>query len=209
MSRAKREIPHYYLGEQVALGATLDWLAAANANRPPATRLLLTALCVRAVALAAREHRDFNGWYAEDRFQPADGVHVGVAVALRSGGLLAPAIMHADDKPLDAVMAELRDLVARARAGSLQRRELTEGTITLTHLGEAGVQQVYGIVYAPQVALIGVGGISVRPWVAADRVVPERTTWVTLSADHRVTDGHAGSRFLAAVAARLREPATL
>jgi pyruvate dehydrogenase E2 component (dihydrolipoamide acetyltransferase) len=208
MSRAKREIPHYYLGEQVALGPALDWLAAANAGRPPATRLLLTALCIRAVALAAREHRDFNGWYSDDRFRPADAVHVGVAVALRGGGLLAPAIMHADEKPLDAVMTELRDLVARTRAGSLQRRELTEGTITLTHLGEEGVQQVYGIVYAPQVALVGVGGIAVQPWVAGDRLVPERTAWLTLSADHRVTDGHAGSRFLAAVAARLRDPAT-
>jgi pyruvate dehydrogenase E2 component (dihydrolipoamide acetyltransferase) len=209
MSRAKREVPHYYLGEQVALGPALDWLATANAGRPPATRLLLTALCIRAVALAAREYRDFNGWYTDNRFHPADAVHVGVAVALRGGGLLAPAIMHADEKSLTAVMIELRDLVARARGGSLQRRELTEGTITLTHLGETGTQQVYGIIYAPQVALVGVGGIAVQPWVAGIRVVPERTAWVTLAADHRVTDGHAGSRFLAAVTARLRDPAAL
>jgi pyruvate dehydrogenase E2 component (dihydrolipoamide acetyltransferase) len=209
MSRAKREVPHYYLGEEVALGPALDWLAAQNATRPPATRILPAALYVRAVALAAREHRDFNGWHTEGEFHAAGEVHVGVAIALRGGGLLAPAIMHADEKPLDTLMTELRDLISRARAGSLQRRELTDATITLTHLGEGGVQQVYGIVYAPQVALVGVGGIAVRPWVAGERVVPERTAWLTLSADHRVTDGHAGSRFLAAVAARLRDPAAL
>lgn len=209
MSRAKREVPHYYLGEQIALGAALDRLAALNAERPPATRILPAALYVRAVALAAREHRDFNGWYTAGEFRAADEVHVGVAIALRGGGLLAPAIMHADEKPLDTVMNELRDLIARARAGSLQRRELTDATITVTHLGEGGVQQVYGIVYAPQVALVGVGGIAVRPWVVGERVVPERTAWLTLSADHRVTDGHAGSRFLASVATRLGDPAAL
>lgn len=209
MSRAKREVPHYYLGEQVALGPALDWLGAQNAARPPLTRLLPAALYVRAVALAAREHRDFNGWYTAGAFHAADAVHVGVAIAPRGGGLLAPAIMHADEKALETVMNELRDLIARARAGSLQRRELADATITLTHLGDGGVQQVYGIVYAPQVALVGVGGIAVRPWVIGDRVLPERTAWLTLSADHRVTDGHAGSRFLESVAARLHDPAAL
>jgi pyruvate dehydrogenase E2 component (dihydrolipoamide acetyltransferase) len=209
MSRAKREIPHYYLGELVAVGPALDWLAERNAARPVAARLLLAAVYLKAVALAARDHEGFNGAFVEGEFRRAPAVNVGVAVTLRGGGLLAPAVLEADTKPVDQLMAELKDLVARARGGTLSRRELAEATITVTNLGEASVAQVYGIVYAPQVALVGIGGVARRPWVVGDRVQPEPTAWLTLSADHRVTDGHAGARFLAAIAARLSDPARL
>ena len=209
MSRAKREIPHYYLSEQVPLGAAVEWLRRSNAGRPVSERLLVAALYLRAVALAALRHPAMNGWFVDGAFRPSAGVHLGMAISLRGGGLIAPAIHALEQRSLADTMGALGDLVARARAGRLRREELTEGTITLTNLGDNSVDAVHGIIYAPQVALVGVGKVSERPWVVGGQVVPMPAVTLTLAADHRVSDGHAGARFLADIAARLQHPEAL
>jgi len=209
MARSKREIPHYYLAEDVPLASAVAWLRDRNAQRPVTERILLAALFVKATALAARAHPDMNGVYVGDAFQPAPSVHVGVAISLRGGGLLAPAIHAVEHKPLPQLMRELGDLVARARAGSLRRDELADPTITVTNLGDTGVDAVHGVIYAPQVALLGVGKVSERAWVVDGRLAAVPVVTMTLAADHRVSDGHAGARFLAEIAARLQRPELL
>jgi len=209
MARSKREIPHYYLGQHVDMTRAMEWLAAANAPRPPGERLLPAALLMKAVALACREHPALNGFFVDGAARPAEGVHLGVAIALRGGGLVAPAIHDADALDLDALMAGLRDLTRRARHGQLRGSEMTDPTITVTNLGDRGVETVYGVIYPPQVALVGFGRIVERPWARDGMLGAHPVVHATLAADHRAGDGHTGGLFLAAIDRRLQEPETL
>jgi pyruvate dehydrogenase E2 component (dihydrolipoamide acetyltransferase) len=209
MSRSKREIPHYYLAHQVDVTACEQWLIRTNATRPPENRLLIAALAIKSVALAARRFPAFNGFYLDGKFQPAAAVHAGVAIALRGGGLAAPALHDADRVSLKALMASMRDLVQRTRAGRIRSSELADSTITVSSLGERGVEALYGIIYPPQVAIIGFGKAVMRPWVVDGAIGPRSVVTITLSADHRVSDGHAGALFLAAIGDLLQEPEKL
>ncbi len=209
MARSKREIPHYYLATTIDMTAALDWLAAHNAALPVRERLLPAVLTLKAVALAAREVPAINGYWTDGALHTSDAVHIGVAISLRQGGLIAPAIHDADHKPLERLMSDLRDLVQRVRAGGLRSSELTDPTITVTSLGDRGADIVHGVIYPPQVALVGFGAIAVRPWVHAGAVAARRTVEATLAADHRATDGHEGSAFLAALDRLLQDPEQL
>lgn len=209
MSRSKREIPHYYLSETVPLQNATHWLAAENTKRPLAERLLLAALLLKSVAIACEKYPDMNGLYREGRFEPGNSVHVGVAISLRQGGLIAPAIHDVQKKNLTELMRDLSDLVKRARAGSLRSSEMSDPTITVTNLGDQGVEAVFGVIYPPQVALVGFGRVTERPCVLDGglRIVPAATA--SLAADHRVSDGHRGALFLAEIARLLQQPENL
>jgi pyruvate dehydrogenase E2 component (dihydrolipoamide acetyltransferase) len=205
MARSAREIPHYYLATAVDLGRATSWLTERNAARPVAERLLPAALFVKAAALAARKVPTLNGTWI-DGFQPSPDVHVGMAISLRGGGLVAPAVRNADQLGIDELMAALRDLVARARAGRLRSSEMSSPTITVTSLGDEGADEVFGVIYPPQVALVGFGRVAERPWAEHGMVGARPTVQVTLAADHRASEGHEGSRFLATIDKLLREP---
>jgi pyruvate dehydrogenase E2 component (dihydrolipoamide acetyltransferase) len=209
MSRSNREIPHYYLATDVDVGRALAWLARTNAERPIADRILPAALFLRAVALALREAPELNCHWTDGAFRPGAGIHPGVAVALRGGGLVAPALHDADGMSLDALMRALRDVVQRARTGMLRSSELTDATVTITNLGDLGVQAVFGVVFPPQVALVGIGTVIERPWAEQGMVGVRPVATVTLAADHRASDGLTGGRFLSAVARLLRAPEQL
>jgi pyruvate dehydrogenase E2 component (dihydrolipoamide acetyltransferase) len=209
MARSKREIPHYYLDHQVDVGKCEAWLARTNAERPPDQRLLIAALMLKAVALAAHRFPAFNGFYREGKFEPSSAVHPGVAIAIRGGGLAAPAIHDADKLALDDLMERLRDLVQRMRAGRIRSSEIADATITVSSLGERGVEALYGVIYPPQVAIVGVGKVVVRPWVIDGAIGPRPVVTMTLAADHRVSDGHTGALFLAETARLLQEPEKL
>jgi pyruvate dehydrogenase E2 component (dihydrolipoamide acetyltransferase) len=209
MSRSKREVPHYYLTDQVPLAAAAAWVRQTNEGRPVTERLLMAALYLRAVACSAVRHPAMNGFFVDGTFRPSAVAHVGMAISLRGGGLIAPGIHAVDQMTLTQAMQALADLVARARAGRLRREELAEPTITLTNLGDQSVDAVHGIIYAPQVAIVGFGKVAERPWVVGGQVVPTAVVTLTLAADHRVSDGHAGARFLAEIAGRLQHPESL
>jgi pyruvate dehydrogenase E2 component (dihydrolipoamide acetyltransferase) len=209
MARSKREIPHYYLGQHIDLTRALAWLDEVNAGRPPGERLLPAALLVKATALACRAHPALNGFFVDGELREAEHVHPGVAIALRGGGLVAPAIHDADGLGLDALMAALRDLTGRARAGRLRGSEMTDATITVTSLGDRGVETVYGVIHPPQVALVGFGKVTERAWAAGGMVGAHPVVHATLAADHRAGDGHTGGRFLADIDRRLQEPQEL
>ncbi len=206
MTRSKREIPHYYLGSEIEVEHALQWLENFNASRPLADRLLFAALALRAVALALRAVPDLNGQFVDGRFRRSEAIHVGVVTALRGGGVVVPAVHDADRLTLPELMAALRDVIARARSGRLRSSDLADSTITLTHLGDLGVETVYGVIYPPQVALVGLGRVFPRATVRDGAIVATRVVNATLSGDHRVTDGLAGARFLAALRARFDDP---
>lgn len=209
MARSNREIPHYYLGAHVDLSRALAWLDEYNTGRPMAERLLPAALFLKAAALAARRVPEVNGFWPDDHFVPSEAVHLGVAVSLRRGGLVAPAIHDADRLRLDELMAALRDLVQRARTGRLRSSEMSDPSITVTNLGDRGVETAYGVIYAPQVALVGFGRVVEQPWAENGLLGVRPVVHVTLSADHRASDGHRGGLYLAAIERLLQEPERL
>ena len=209
MSRSKREIPHYYLWETVPMQRAVDWLARANEGRAVTERLLMAVLLLKATALACKAYPDMNGYYRDGAFQPAPAVHMGVAISLRQGGLVAPAIHDADKLPLPDLMKSLADLVKRARAGSLRSSEMSDPTITVTNLGEGGVEATFPVIYPPQVAIVGFGRVALRPWVEGDSVRAAPTVVASLAADHRASDGHRGARFLDELGRLLQQPEKL
>lgn len=209
MARSKREIPHYYLAEDIELSTALAFLERRNLELSVEERLLPAVLLIKATALAVRDVPELNGFWTDDRFQPGSGVHLGFAVALRGGGLIAPAIHDADERPLTDLMGTIRDLVRRARAGTLRASEMSDPTLTVTSLGERGARAVYGVIYPPQVALVGFGRITERPWAEGGMLAARPVTTVTLAADHRQSDGATGGRLLAAIANNLQRPEEL
>lgn len=209
MSRSKREIPHYYLVEEILLDTSLAWLSERNAQRPITERVLPAVLQLKAVALAAQRFTEFNGFWRNEGFEPAPGVHVGVAISLRGGGLVAPAIHDVAEKNLDELMGDLTDLVARARAGSLRSSEMSDPSITVTNLGDEGVDAVFGVIYPPQVALVGFGKPMQRVCAIDGGIRIVTAVQASLAADHRASDGHRGALFLNAIGEYLQQPEVL
>ncbi|MFJ7904712.1 dihydrolipoamide acetyltransferase family protein [Streptomyces sp. NPDC096198] len=209
MSRSKREIPHYYLSTTIDLAAAEDWLRRINRTRAPTDRLVPAALLLKAAAVAAREVPALNGYWQNGGFAPASEINLGIAVSLRQGGLLAPVIHNADTLPPDALMSRLKELVQRARRGRLRGTETAGATLTVTSLGDQGVEAVFGVIHPPQVALVGFGAVVERPWAVGGMLGVRPVVTATLAADHRATDGAVGARYLTAVDRLLQRPEEL
>lgn len=198
MVKSKREIPHYYLSCEIDLNKALTWLEKYNSTHSITERILYIALLIKGVVRAIEEFPDFNGFVIDNEFKSSASIHIGIAISLHKGGLIPPALLNTDKMSLIEIMQNLTDLVTRARTGKLRGSEISNPTITITNLGELGADTVFGVIYPPQVALVGFGKISLR-----------RTITATLSADHRVTNGHLGSAFLSAINNFLQEPEKL
>ncbi len=196
MSRSNHDIPHYYLETQIDLSHPLQWLESQNQKRSIKDRILPVVLLIKAVARSLMEVPELNGYWIDDHLQVQESIHIGFAISLRQGGLVTPAIHHADLQSLDQLMVTLRDLIERTRAGRLRSSEMSEATTTLTNLGDMGVEKVFGVIYPPQVALVGFGRICEQPWAEHGLVGARPVVTATLSGDHRATDGIIGARFL-------------
>jgi pyruvate dehydrogenase E2 component (dihydrolipoamide acetyltransferase) len=206
MARSNREIPHYFLETPISMQRALQWLEAENEERSVQERLLPVALLLRAVIRALDDVPALNGYWRNDRHDPQEAIHLGVAISLRQGGLVIPAIRNADQKTVDELMQALDDLITRARSGRLRSSELTEATITVTNLGDLGVETVHGMIYPPQVALVGFGKITEHPWAEDGMLGVRPVVTATLAGDHRATDGRQGAKFLDAINKHLQHP---
>lgn len=209
MARSKQTIPHYYLSATVDLDAATTWLHAVNEAAPVQDRMIMAAVQLRAVALAARAVPEVNGHWFDGGFRPSGSVDLGVIVSLRGGGLIAPTIVAADTIPLRELMVRLRGAVDRARSARLLSSDAAPASITVTNLGDLGVDAVFGVIPPPQVAIVGLGAVSERPCAVNGLlgVRPQVTT--TLSADHRASDGAVGARFLNTLGDLLQRPEQL
>ncbi|WP_064607771.1 dihydrolipoamide acetyltransferase family protein [Photobacterium sp. J15] len=209
MELSKREIPHYYLSLDIDVTKTVKWLQAENDKREPDGRILLLALLLKATAQALARFPTLNGFYQQHQFEPGKGIHIGNAISLRDGGLVIPAIHDVDQLSADAIMQALRDVTERSRTGHLRTSELTDATITVTSIGDRGSDSVFGVIYPPQVAIVGFGRLRQAAIVKNGELVIADTITVTLSADHRVSDGTLGAKFLRALSNNLQKPEAL
>jgi pyruvate dehydrogenase E2 component (dihydrolipoamide acetyltransferase) len=208
MSKSNREIPHYYLEKKIDLTKALTWLQEANRQRTIKKRLLPVSLLIKAVAKTLLEFPDLNAVW-ENGLQPKKDINIGFAISLRSGGVVIPAIHQVETKSIDEIMEMLNDIIPRARALKLRSSELSDSTITITSIGEGGADSVFGVIYPPQVAIIGFGNSTEQPF-AENGMLGIRTIMnVTLAGDHRATDGLTGSRFLGSLNNHLQNPELL
>ena len=209
MARSKRTIPHYYLSLLVDYSAARAWLDTHNAGVTIDARMLPVVPLLKAIALAAQQVPGFSGYYNDAGYQPADTVNLGVAIATRGGGLIAPAILDAPNKTAPELMQALSNLVGRTRGGRLKSSEMSAGTLTVTSLGDDSMDAVFPVIYPPQVAIVGAGTIAERPWAVDGRVESRMTVQLSLAADHRVSDGRSGARFLGRIRDLLQTPEKL
>lgn len=208
MSKSNREIPHYFLEKRMDMSKALELMKESNKSRPVQKRILPVALLIKAVAKALDEVPDLNATW-ENGLQRKNEINIGFVVSLRSGGIMVPAILQADSKTVEEIMETLNDLIPRARAFKLRSSELSQSTFTITSIGEGGADKVFGLIYPPQVGIVGFGEISEQPFAEEGMLGIRPVVDVTLSADHRATDGLIGSRFLVALNKHLQNPESL
>ena len=175
---------------------------------PGADRVTLNDLLLRAVALALVRHPMVNAQFEGEEIVQFENADVAIAVAAQAG-LVTPIVRAANLKSLAAIAKESRDLIERARLGTLLREEISGGTFTISNLGMYGISRFDAIINAPQVAILAVGAVSQRPVVRAGALSIAEMATLTLSADHRVVDGAVGAAFLATLRGLLERPQAL
>ncbi len=209
MSRSNAEIPHYYLSTSINMTPALKWLEELNAKRSINERILPAALMIRAVVSALKKVPALNGFWQDNAPKISDEINPGIAIALRKSGLITPAILNTQQMNLNEIMKSLDDLITRTRSGKLKGSEMTQQTITITNLGDLGVESVLGVIYPPQVAIVGIGRIIDKPWAENDMLSVRKVVQVTLAGDHRATDGRTGAQFLDKLDKILQKPEEL
>ncbi|MBU1667351.1 2-oxo acid dehydrogenase subunit E2 [bacterium] len=209
MSKSNTEIPHYYLSTSINMTAALKWLEELNSQRPIGERILPAALLIHAIVLALKKVPQLNGFWQNDTQEIISEINPGIAIALRKGGLITPAILNTQEMNLNETMHSLDDLITRTRTGKLKGGEMTQQTITITNLGDLGIESVFGVIYPPQVAIVGIGNIMDVPWAENDMLCARKVVKVTLAGDHRATDGRIGAQFLDKLDKILQKPEEL
>lgn len=208
MSQSKREAPHYYLLVDIDMTDAMALRTQYNALAPEDERASINDLIVRACALALQAHPAFNATIEGDAVTQRGAQNVCIAIAL-DDGLIAPAILDAGAKSVGEIARDARDLAERSKNGALRADEVTEGTFTITNLGAYGIETLIGIIQPPQTAILGVGSVMPQAVVRDDAVTVRQVMKVALSADHRVTDGAQGARFLGEIKRVLETPLAL
>lgn len=209
MSRSNREIPHYHLTLTIDVQAAVDYVHARNRELPMGEQLVTAALLLVAAARAAKEVPQLNGHWVDEGFRAAAAVDLGLILSLRGGGLLVPTIADADLLGAEAMMSRVRELTKRARAGRLRGSDLSAPSLSVSNLGDQGADSVHGVIYPPQVALVGFGAVVQRPWAVGGLLGVRSLVTATLSGDHRATDGATGARLLRAIDRLLQKPEEL
>lgn len=208
VSKSNKEIPHYYLEKKIDMTKALTWLREANSKRSIQKRLLPAALIIKATAKSLVDFPNLNAIW-DNGLQPKKEINIGFVVSLRGGGVIVPAIRNANLKNIDEIMETLNDIIPRARAMKLRSSDLSDTTISITSLGEGGADMVFGVIYPPQVAIVGFGGSSQQPFVENGMLGIRSVFTATLAGDHRATDGLTGSDFLSTLNNYLQNPESL
>ncbi|HET8561456.1 MAG TPA: dihydrolipoamide acetyltransferase family protein [Marmoricola sp.] len=203
------KVPHFHLTFAVDAGPLLELRRQLNEQvLSEDQRCTVTDLLVRAVGLGLVRHREVNAYWAGDRLVRHGRVNVGLAVAL-DNGLIVPVLRDADRKPVTTIVAESRDLTARARAGRLTPDEFKGGTFTLSNLGAFGVEHFTAVINPPEAAILAVGAAREEAVVRDGEVSVRSMMRLTMTSDHRVLDGAASAAFLRDLVDLLEHPLRL
>jgi pyruvate dehydrogenase E2 component (dihydrolipoamide acetyltransferase) len=209
MVESKQVIPHFYVTSEVDMEAAIAFREQVNAQfTDDASKVSFNDLIVKAVALGLREFPNLNTTLEGDTLYDHANIDVNIAVAIE-GGLIAPFVPDADQKSLGTIARTAKDLIKRAREGGLQPHEFQGGTFTISNLGMYDVEEFIAIINPPQAAILAIGSITETPVVKDGQVVVGHRMKISLSCDHRVSDGAEVARFLLAVKKYLQHPMLL
>jgi pyruvate dehydrogenase E2 component (dihydrolipoamide acetyltransferase) len=205
LTEVKPGVPHFYLTIDVEMDAALKVREEAKAIE---AKVSINDVVVKAVAMALRRYPKLNVSYAGDHALQYQNVDVGVAVAIEDG-LITPVVRDADQKGLEQIAAEVRELADRARKRSLKPEEYAGGSITVSNLGMFGIDSFLAVINPPQAAIVAVGAVSQKAVVRDGQIVARKMMSATLSGDHRVIDGATGAEYLRELRALLEHPLRL
>ncbi len=209
MAESKQAAPHFYVSADIDMAAAVAFREQVNAQiQDDAGKVSFNDMVVKACALALREFPNLNASLDGDQLHDHPNIDVNIAVAIE-GGLIAPFIPDADQKSLGSIARMAKDVIGRARTGGLQPHEYQGGTFTVSNLGMYQVDEFIAVINPPQAAILAVGSIADVPVVKDGRVVPGKRMKITLSADHRITDGAEVARCLQAIRRYLENPMLL
>ena len=209
MSESKSQVPHFYLQCEIDMGKALALREELNAELADAgVKLTVNDLIVRASALALRDHPQFHRSWIDGKLHQHGAAHVGIAVALDEG-LIVPVIRDADSLPLRELAVVARDLVGRARSGSLKQHEIEGGTFSVSNLGMLGITSFQAIINPPEPGILAVGSVVERAIGIGGQVTVRPLMTVNLSVDHRAASGADGARLLQTVTRYLEHPLLL
>ncbi|MBW3633228.1 MAG: 2-oxo acid dehydrogenase subunit E2 [Chloroflexi bacterium] len=209
MAESKAAAPHFYVTSEVDMVPAAALREQINAQAPDdAAKISFNDLIIKAAALALREYPNLNASLENDQLVEHANIDINVAVAIE-GGLIAPFVPDADQKGLITIARMSKDLVGRARSGGLTPDEYQGGTFTISNLGMFDVEEFIAIINPPQAAILAIGSIKDVPAVEDGQIVPGKRMNITLSADHRVTDGAEVARYLQSVKRYLENPLTI
>lgn len=208
MLESKTNQPHFYVTVEVDMVKAGELREMINAQAPDDGKVSFNDLIVKAAALALREFPNLNSSLENDQLIEHPNIDINVAVAIE-GGLIAPFIPDADKMGLISIARMTKDRIGRARKGGLTPDEYQGGTFTISNLGMFDVEEFIAIINPPQAAILAIGSIKDVPVVQDGEIVPGKRMNITLSADHRVTDGAEVARFLQVVKRYLENPLTI
>ena len=209
MTQSKQQVPHYYATVEVEMNDLLALRKQLNEQlEEQGIKLSINDFVMKAVALALKDFPNLNALWTSEGIELHQQVDLAMAVALEEG-LITPVIRDAANKTLSAISSASKDLARRAREGELKPEEYQGGTVTVSNMGMFGVESFAAIINPPQAAIVAVSSIMQRAMFKDDEVVPVSIMKLTLSADHRISNGAEGGRYLAEVKSLLEHPMTL
>jgi pyruvate dehydrogenase E2 component (dihydrolipoyllysine-residue acetyltransferase) len=208
MTESSTTTPQFFVTSEVDMDAAMDLRAQVNALLPDEGKLSVNDLVIKAVALALREFPNLNASFAGDGVVRKGHINIGNAVAL-DNGLLTVVVRDADQKPLTTIAGEMKAMVARVRSGKVQTADIEGSTFSISNLGKWDVNNFIAIINPPEAAILATGTVKQIPAVKNGAVVASRRMFVSISADHRVTDGAEAAAFLQAVKQKLEQPLRL
>ncbi|OGO70570.1 MAG: hypothetical protein A2Z37_15385 [Chloroflexi bacterium RBG_19FT_COMBO_62_14] len=195
MTASKQQVPHFYVTAELDAAPVMSMRSQINGLLPEDHKLSVNDFIIKAAGLALRELPALNASLDGETIIRHGEVNLGVAVALDEG-LITVVVHQADSKPLLAISEEVRVLAGRARSGKVRPDDIEGSTFTVSNLGMFAVDHFIAIINPPEAAILAVGSVRDAPVVEDGWVVPGKLMQVTLSADHRVTDGAQGARWL-------------
>ena len=207
-SASKREAPHFYVASDIDMTAAMSLRREINDELPPAARVSVNDLIVKASALAIGKHPKFNSFYRGDHLQMNPSVNIGIAIALESG-LIIPGIPQCENKTLTQIAAASRDLIDRANNGALQAEEYAGTTYSVSNLGMFDIDSFTAIIFPPHAAILAVGAVKEQPIARNGQLAIAQIMKTTLSVDHRVADGAEAAQFLTEIKRLLEKPVNL
>jgi pyruvate dehydrogenase E2 component (dihydrolipoamide acetyltransferase) len=200
-------IPHFYLTVEVDMKRAKELRESAN-TLDPNLKLTYNDIIVKACAASLRLHPEVNASFRAEAIRYHQRVHIGIAVAI-DGGLITPVIRDADQKNIQQISGETKELSTRARQRKLQPDEYTGSTFSISNLGMMGIEEFSAVINPPEGAILAVGAVTEKPVVSEGRIEIGYRCRMTLSCDHRVIDGATGAKFLQTLRRILENPVYL